>query len=389
MENIEEAFLNQDKYISENEYREFIEKEKLNFDLNKLKERNDFFVKNKLIEYDSYFNNIFKEANLKIKLDEEQRQIILKDDDYCLINAGAGTGKSTTMAAKVKYLVDKLNVNPKEIIMLSFTKKSSEDLDEKVNESLNLGVPVSTFHSLGMQFIRLVKTGPLKVADLTEKKKIIEKYVATLFEDKEKLLNFVELFKITKNNRNGFVKGFIDNAPKFDSFEEYFLDYKKRKHEKEMKKGGIHKYVANRLESKNNLNTINGELCKSIAEVNIANFLNIHNIEYEYERVFEERVDENKCYEPDFTIEYAGKKIYIEYFGMSECFENNKAVQKRVNKYNRIRRKKEQYQREHLKYDFINLDYRNPDGNYIDTLKSELLNCILVITKELLIQQNT
>lgn len=373
MENLEKDLLTQDRYISENEYKKYAEKENLKINLNELKKRNDLFVKNKLVEYDSYFNNIFEEANLKINLDDEQREIILRDDDYCLINAGAGTGKSTTMAAKVKYLVDKLNVNPKEIIMLSFTKKSSEDLDEKVNESLNLGIPVSTFHSLGMQFIRLVKPGPVKVADDVEKKKIIEKYVETLFNDKEKLLRFIELFKVTKNNRNGIMKGFVDNAPNFNSFDDYFLDYKKRKFDKERKNGGINRYVTNRLKSKTNLNTINGEVCKSLGEVNIANFLNIHNIDYKYEKVFEERVDENKTYEPDFTIEYAGKTIYIEYFGMSECIENNKLIQKRVRRYNRIRRKKEQYQRAHLEYDFINLDYRNPDGNYLETLKNELL----------------
>lgn len=366
-----EDFFEQDKYISENEYKEFAAQNNLTVDNEKLKAKNEEFINKKLIEYDSYFNNVFGD-NTKIKLDEEQRRIILNDDDYCLINAGAGTGKSTTMAAKVKYLVDKLNVNPKEIIMLSFTKKSSEDLDEKVNDILNLGVPVSTFHSLGMQFIRLAKPTPVKVADVTEKRKIIEKYVMSLFNDKEKIIRFLNLFKVTQNNKNGFVKGFVNNAPKFNSFDEYFADYKRRKYEKEKNNGGITKYIANRLKSKTNLNTINGEVCKSIGEVSIANFLTVYNIEYEYEKVFEERVDENRSYKPDFTIEYAGRKIYIEYFGMSECFENNKLIQKRIDRYNRIRRKKEQYQREHKEYDFINLDYKNPDGGFIETLKNEL-----------------
>lgn len=373
MNQIENNFWNQDKYISETEYKEFAIQNNFIIDNLKRKEKNEEFITRKLIEYKDYFDTLFGDDNSKIKLDEEQRRIILKDEDYCLINAGAGTGKSTTMAAKVKYLVDKLNVNPKEIIMLSFTKKSSEDLDEKVNQILNLGVPVSTFHSLGMQFIRLAKSEPVKVADENEKKRIIEEYIKVLFKDKEKLLKLIELFRITNGNRDGFVKGFIENAPKFNSFEEYFEDYKKRKYKREMENGGIAKYVARQLNSKSNLHTINGETCKSIGEVRIANFLSVYNIDYHYEKIFDERVDENRSYIPDFTIEYAGRKIYIEFFGMSECFENNRLIQKRVDKYNRIRRRKEQYQREHKEYDFINLDYRNPDGNYIETLKNELL----------------
>ena len=84
--------------------------------------KNSKFISKKLIEYKEYFDHIFTDVGENINLDEEQRKIILRDDDYCLINAGAGSGKSTTMAAKVKYLVDKLNIKPEEIIMLTFTK---------------------------------------------------------------------------------------------------------------------------------------------------------------------------------------------------------------------------------------------------------------------------
>jgi DNA helicase-4 len=40
-----------------------------------------------------------------ISLDDDQRRAILTDEDYCLVIAGAGAGKTTTVAAKVKYLV--------------------------------------------------------------------------------------------------------------------------------------------------------------------------------------------------------------------------------------------------------------------------------------------
>ena len=116
--------LNSDRYITCSEYKKFCEENNIEINKELLEEKNKKFIDKKIIEYKEYFDNIFKDVGENINLDEEQRKIILTDDDYCLINAGAGSGKSTTMAGKVKYLVDKLGIKPEEIIMLSFTKKS-------------------------------------------------------------------------------------------------------------------------------------------------------------------------------------------------------------------------------------------------------------------------
>ena len=176
MEKIEER-VKIDKYLSYKEYKNYCEENKLEIDEEELNKINEEFIERKLIEYKDYFNNMFTDVGEKINLDEEQRRVILRDEEYCLINAGAGSGKSTIMAGKVKYLVDKLNVKPEEIIMLTFTKKSSEDLDEKVNDLLDLGVPVSTFHSLGMKFIKKCYPFPVKVVGPDEQKSIISNYI--------------------------------------------------------------------------------------------------------------------------------------------------------------------------------------------------------------------
>lgn len=367
-------FLNQDKYISYNQYKEFCEKNNIEIDEKILNEKNNKFIQEKLIEHKEYFDHMFTDVGENINLDEEQRKIILRDDDYCLINAGAGSGKSTTMAAKVKYLVDKLNVKPEEIIMLTFTKKSSEDLDEKVNEALDLGVPVSTFHSLGMKFIKKFYPYPIQVVGEDEQKSIICNYIKELFKEKNKLREMIELFR-QYEHKNYIAKGFIENFEKFDTFEEYFKDYKKRKYEKENSRaGGIHQYIINRLTARNSLYTIRGEKVKSIGEVRIANFLYANGIEYSYEKIFEEKVNEETTYQPDFTIEYQGKNIYIEYFGLSTCYnEKNELNKKEIAKYNRNRKIKERYQKGNNN-DFINLDYKTPDGDFIKTLQRELLS---------------
>ena len=373
MDNLD-VFLDEDRYISYNDYKNFCVKNDLEVNEDLLNERNSDFVERKLVEYKEYFDHIFTDVGENIKLDDEQRRIILRDDDYSLINAGAGSGKSTTMAAKVKYLVDKLGIKPEEIIMLTFTKKSSEDLDEKVNDLLDLGIPVSTFHSLGMKFIKKFYPYPIKVVGADEQKQIICSYIKELFKDKNKLRRLIELFK-QYENKTYIAKGFIENFEKFDTFEDYFKDYKRRKYLIESSKhGGIHQYLINRLSQRNSLYTIRGEKVKSLGEVRIANFLYANSIDYSYEKIFEEKVNEDTTYVPDFTIEYQGKSIYIEYFGLSNCYnEKNELNKAEIVKYNRTRKIKEKFQKSN-KSDFINLDYMTPDGDFITTLKNELSN---------------
>ncbi len=369
-----DIFVNMNKYISYNEYKKYCEENNVFFNKELLEEKNNQFIEEKLKEYKDYFDHIFTDVGENINLDEEQREIILRDDDYCLVNAGAGSGKSTTMAAKVKYLVDKLNIKPEEIIMLTFTKKSSEDLDEKVNELLNLGIPVSTFHSLGMKFIRKFYPYPIKVVGQDEQTEIICEYIKELFKNKNKLKELTELFK-QYGEKNYISNGFILNYNKFETFEKYFNDYKRRKYITEKRrKGGIHQYLINRLSSKKTLYTIKGEKVKSIGEVRIANFLYINGIDYYYEKTYDEKVNEDMAYNPDFTIQYHGRKIYIEYFGLSSCYnEKNELNRKEILKYNFKRKIKEKFQMESHD-EFINLDYKVPDEDFIKTLEKQLIS---------------
>lgn len=124
-----------------------------------------------------------------IKLDEEQVKAILSDEDYSLIIAGAGTGKTTTMAAKVKYLVDICGINPQEILVMSYTKKATEELDKRIR--LDFGIPanVTTFHSLGLLYIRSIfKDKKCSVVDDNTKNNLFLKYLTErLFTRKESL----------------------------------------------------------------------------------------------------------------------------------------------------------------------------------------------------------
>ena len=78
---------------------------------------NEEYIKKVLKTEKEYLDNILKDVDSNILLDEEQRKVVLNDEDYCLVIAGAGAGKTTTVAAKVRYLdigiMDRWNISSK------------------------------------------------------------------------------------------------------------------------------------------------------------------------------------------------------------------------------------------------------------------------------------
>ena len=132
-----------------------------------LKNRNKEFVKNKVKQEEKYFDTILKDCDSKIMLDEEQRSAIVTDEDYNIVIAGAGAGKTTTVAAKVKYLVDKVGIAPVDILLISFTNKAVKELKERINDQLGIPCPSATFHSAGRAII-LKDTDSAKIKELVE-----------------------------------------------------------------------------------------------------------------------------------------------------------------------------------------------------------------------------
>ena len=78
-------------------------------------------------------------------------------------------------------------------------------------------------------------------------------------------------------------------------------------------------------------------------EVRIANFLYLHQIEYEYEAIYQYPIlDANKPYTPDFRITQNGKVAYIEHFGITEDGRSDRYTKEVLDKYiSRIKDKKE------------------------------------------------
>lgn len=113
-----------------------------------LASRNTKFIETEIVETDKLLSDVENKS-----LDLQQRKAIIIDEDNQLVIAGAGSGKTTTIAGKVKYLTQRQGVNPQSILLISFTRKSAEEMKERIENKMNIDLPVKTFNKLGLDII--------------------------------------------------------------------------------------------------------------------------------------------------------------------------------------------------------------------------------------------
>lgn len=100
------------------------------------------------------------------ELDDEQRAAALTDGKVGVF-AGAGSGKSSTLVARVAYLVKDRRVNPSRILVTSFNTKSAHELRTKIGKAAGADavqqMSVGTMHSLFARFVREFGTSEEKM----------------------------------------------------------------------------------------------------------------------------------------------------------------------------------------------------------------------------------
>lgn len=219
-----------------------------------------------------------------------QRKACIVDEDNVLVLAGAGTGKTSTMMAKATYLVKAGLAKPNEILMLAFAKKAQEELKERVLEIDGMdGVQVETFHSLGSRIMGAVEGARMAVSVLAQddikRSKFIDEGIQALQADRKfmgKLRAFFGNYLLP-----------LPNDLQFKRFSEYVA------------------YLKN-----HDIRSLKGDLVKSFAELEIANYLFMNGIDYVYEGSYEHptATAAHTQYKPDFFL--TELNVYIEHYGV-------------------------------------------------------------------------
>lgn len=280
-----------------------------------VEQHNDNFINSMMAKEKDYLDNILKAVDPVIMLDDDQRRVILTDEDYCLVIAGAGAGKTTTVAAKVKYLVEKKKVEPSQILVVSFTNKAVKELKEKINNGLHIECPIATFHSTGNVIIH--KNSPdekLKVVDGSKLYFVIKDYFRSSIMKDENVVNKLIMFFASYFDapyEGDDLNGFFNQIAKsnFSTMRSDLEDFKREIIDTRTKKSV----------------TIQNEVLRSHQEIEIANFLYLNNIDYEYEPIYPYHIlYARKPYTPDFVIRQDGKTAYMEHFGITQNGENDR-----------------------------------------------------------------
>jgi DNA helicase-2/ATP-dependent DNA helicase PcrA len=91
-------------------------------------------------------------------LNNEQAKIVLQTEGSILVSAVPGAGKTKVISCKVAYLIDYLKVDPNKILVITFTKKASVELRERIGNIISSdnedSIVLGTFHSICNKFIR-------------------------------------------------------------------------------------------------------------------------------------------------------------------------------------------------------------------------------------------
>jgi len=253
------------------------------------------FIENELFAMAGFFDRI--ESN---PLTPEQRLSIVTDEDATLVLAGAGSGKTSVIVAKAAYLIEREIRRPEEILLMAFGKGAAAEMSERIKQRAGAEVDALTFHALGYKIIAEVEgSAPALAAHASDDAQF------------RKLLREILVDEVME--RSG-MKNLI-----LKWFAEFYWPYKSQWDFKALDE--YYQYV-----EAHELRTLQGEYVRSFEELEIANWLYLNGIAYEYEPIYEHNLPENnrRAYTPDFKLTESG--IYIEHFGVRKSRGSDRLV---------------------------------------------------------------
>ena len=259
--------------------------------INKLvKQHNDGVITFLLDTHRDFFDHC-----LKYPLDKQQRRSIVSEEDNCLVVSSAGSGKTSSIVGKVKYLTEIKGIAPERILLISYTNKAAAELTERMATN---GLKGYTFHKLAIDIIGKTTGTKPSICDNTD----------SLFVDiYHKLLD-----------KSSFKKSIV----------EYFVDYQTNEADWEQRKNERREQLSEQknVQLKAMFPDMDGRAIyvRSEQEQKICFALSSLGVKFRYEEPYEHQLaDEmHSQYRPDFSIYFkqggVTKRIYLEHFGVDE-----------------------------------------------------------------------
>ncbi len=216
-------------------------------------------------------------------LDEQQMMCLVREAHSHLVLAGAGTGKTTTILGKIKYLLASGQCEAKDLLVLSFTNASASEMRERIRQETGCDIAASTFHKLGLSIIQNADGTVPQITNLNLKKFIREQLQIQMKNPSYLKLLTVYLTYYRLPVRSEF------SFHTLDAYREYLAMYPPR--------------------------TIRQETLRTYGEMDIANFLTQNGIAYRYDYPCPLSGD-YESYRPSFYL--PEKKAYIQYYSLSK-----------------------------------------------------------------------
>lgn len=221
-------------------------------------------------------------------LTAEQREAVVTNESATLVVASAGSGKTAVVVAKVAYLVHSGKATPEDILLLAFNRAAAEEMRGRCLAVLGTPVTATTFNALGLSILKQSGVATRKVSKLAEDGRQFATFMSNA-------LTELSADPVFARAAGRLIR--IDRAPPF-----------RKRHLHSLAEYEAHVRAVE-------LRTLRGELVKSRGELEIANYLYVRGIPYEYEVLFGEVVaDGPRDYLPDFYLPDA--QLFIEFFGL-------------------------------------------------------------------------
>lgn len=179
--------------------------------------------------------------NLVDSLNDRQKEAVVNTDGPMLILAGAGSGKTKVLTTKVAYLIEEKNIDPNNILAITFTNKAAKEMKErifKLEGNSAFYIQISTFHSFGLKILKencelLGYEKNFTILDSDDSLSIIKKIMKELNFDANKY-NPKAIKNVISNNKNEIIDPEKYSLYVNTDFDEIALEVY-RKYEKSLK----------------------------------------------------------------------------------------------------------------------------------------------------------